>query len=58
MESSRNVVSTIGAQASPKMGGRNQVSGRVIVPVGMSYPLQKQKISPLVKFDELYAHIY
>ena len=29
MASSRNLVSTIGAQASPKMGGRNQVFGRV-----------------------------
>ena len=32
MASSRNLVSTIGAQASPKKGGRNQVFGRVRVP--------------------------
>ena len=32
MASSRNLVSTIGAQASPEMGGRNQVSVRVSVP--------------------------
>ena len=32
MTSSRNPISTIGAQVSPKNGGRNQVSGRVSVP--------------------------
>ena len=32
MASSRNLISTIGAQASPKKGGRNQVSRRVTVP--------------------------
>ena len=31
MASSRNLVSTIGALASPKKRGRNQVSGRVSV---------------------------
>ena len=31
--SSKNTVSTIGTQASPKRGGRNQVSGRVIAKV-------------------------
>ena len=29
----RNLVSTIGAQACPKMGGRNQLSGWVSVPM-------------------------
>ena len=32
MASSRNLVSTFGAQASPKMGRRNQLSGRVSFP--------------------------
>ena len=39
MASSRDLVSTIGAQASPTMVGRNQVSGRVSVPC-LHTPLQ------------------
>ena len=39
--SPRNLVSTIGAQASPKMGGRNQVSVRVSVPCRHATPIAK-----------------
>ena len=39
MASSRNLVSTIGALASPKLGGRNQVSGRVSVPCWLATPV-------------------
>ena len=39
MASSRNLFSTIGAQASPTMEGRNQVSGRVSVPCWHATPV-------------------
>ena len=38
--SSRNLVSTIGAQASPKKGGRNQVFGMVSVPCWLATPVE------------------
>ena len=37
--SSRNLVSTIGAQASPKKEGQNQVSGRISVPCWLATPV-------------------
>ena len=40
MASSRNQVSTIGAQASPKKGDENQGPEVKRSPVGMSHPLQ------------------
>ena len=50
MASSRNLVSTIGAQASPKMGGggRNQVSGRVSVPYWYATPVANAPWTPLI----------
>ena len=47
MASSRNLVSTIGALASPKMGGRNQVSGRVSVPCWHATPVANAPWKPL-----------
>ena len=40
MASLKNLVSTFGAQASPKKGGRNQVSGRVSVPCWHAKPFE------------------
>ena len=48
MASSRNLVSTIGAQASPTMGGRNQVSGRVSVPCWHATPVANAPWKPLI----------
>ena len=48
MASSRNLVSTIGALASPKMGGRNQVSGRVSVPCWHATPVANAPWKPLM----------
>ena len=49
MESSRNLVSTIGAQVSPKKGGgRNQVSGRVSVPCWLATPVANAPWKPLI----------
>ena len=47
MASSRNLVSTIGAQATPIMGGggRNQVSGRISVPCWHATPVA---VTPIV----------
>ena len=39
MATSKNLVLTIVAQASPKMGGRNHVSGRVSVPCWHATPV-------------------
>ena len=47
MASSMNLVSTIGAQASPKKGGRNQVSGRVSVPYWLATPVANAPWKPL-----------
>ena len=47
MASSRNLVSTIGAQASPTMVGRNQVSGRVSVPCWHATPVANAPWKPL-----------
>ena len=41
MATSKNLVLTIGAQASPKMEGRNQVSGRVSGPCWHARPVAK-----------------
>ena len=43
-----NLVSTIGALASPKMGGRNQVSGRVSVPCWLATPVANAPWKPLI----------
>ena len=48
MTSSRNLVSTIGAQASPTMGERNQVSGRVSVPCWHATPVANAPWKPLI----------
>ena len=48
MASSRHLVSTIGAQASPTMGGRNQMSGRVSVPCRHATPLENAPWKPLI----------
>ena len=50
MASSRNLVSTIGALASPKSqnGGRNQVSGRVSVPCWHATPVANAPLKPLI----------
>ena len=48
MASSRNLVSTIGAPASSKMGGRNQVSGRVSVPCWHATPIANAPWKPLI----------
>ena len=48
MASSRNLVSTIGAQASPTMVGRNQVSGRVSVPCWHATPVANAPWKPLI----------
>ena len=48
MASSINLVSTIGVQASPKMGGRNQVSGRVSVPFLHAKPVANTPRTPLI----------
>ena len=48
MASSRNLVSTIGAQASPKKGGRNQVFGRVRVPCLHATPVSNAQWKPLI----------
>ena len=48
MASSRNLVSTVGALASPKMGGRNQVSGRVSVPCWHATPVANAPWKPLI----------
>ena len=48
MASSRNLVSIIGAQASPTMGGRNQVSGRVSVPCWHVTPVANAPWKPLI----------
>ena len=50
MASSRILVLTIGAQASPKMGGRNQVSGRVSVSYWHATPLANAPWKPLISF--------
>ena len=47
MASSRNLVSIIGAVASPKMGGRNKVSGRVSVPCWYATPVAIASWKPL-----------
>ena len=48
MASSRNLVSTIGALASPKMGDGNQVSGRVSVPCWLATPVPNAPWKPLI----------
>ena len=48
MTSSRNLVSTRGALASPKIGWRNQVSGRVSVPCLHATPVANAPWKPLV----------
>ena len=48
MASSRNLVSAIGAQASPKTEGRNQVSGRVSVPCWHATPVANAPWKPLM----------
>ena len=48
MASSRNLVSTIGAQASPKKGGRNQVSGRVSIPWCLATHVTNAPWKPLI----------
>ena len=48
MASSRNLVLTIGAQASPTMVGRNQVSGRVSVPCWHATPVANVPWKPLI----------
>ena len=48
MANSRNLVSTIGAQASPKIGGRNQVSGMVSVPYWHAIPVANDPWKPLI----------
>ena len=48
MASSRNLVSTIGAQASPTMVGRNQVSGRVSVPCWHATPVANDPWKPII----------
>ena len=54
MASSRNLVSTIGAQASPTMVGRNQVSGRVSVPCWHATPVANGQFL----FEEDDCHLY
>ena len=48
MASSRNLVSTIGAQASPTMVGRNRVSGMVSVPCWHATPVANAPWKPLI----------
>ena len=48
MTSSRNLDSTIGAQASPTMVGRNQVTGRVSVPFWHATPDANAPWKPLI----------
>ena len=48
MASLRNLVSTIGAQASPTMVGRNQVSGRVSVPCWHATSVANGPWKPLI----------
>ena len=52
MASSRNLVSTTGAQTSPKTakgdGGRNQVSERVILPCWLATPVANAPWKPLI----------
>ena len=48
MASSRNLVLTIGAQASLKKGGRNQVSGRISVPCWHVTPVANAPWKPLI----------
>ena len=48
MASWRNLVSTIGAQANPTMGGRNQVSGRVSVPCWHATSVANAPWKPLI----------
>ena len=48
MASSRNLVSTIGAQASLTMVGRNQLSGRVSVPCWHATPVANSPWKPLI----------
>ena len=48
MASSTYLVSTIGAQASPTMVGRNQVSGRVSVPCWHATPVANAPWKPLI----------
>ena len=48
MASLRNLVSTIGAQASPKMGRRNQVSRSVSVPCWHATPVKNAQWKPLI----------
>ena len=48
MASSRNMFSTIGVQASPKIGGRNQVSGRVSVLCWHATPVANAPWKPLI----------
>ena len=48
MASSRNLVSTIGAQASPTMEGRNQVSGRINFPCWHATPVANAPWKPLI----------
>ena len=48
MAISRNLVSTTGAQASPKIGGWNQVPGRVSVPCWHATPVANSPWKPLM----------
>ena len=48
MANSRNLVSEIGAKASPKKGGRNQVSGSVNVPCSHATPVANVPWKPLI----------
>ena len=48
MASSRNLVSTIGAQASPTVVGRSQVSGRVNVPCWHATSVANAPWKPLI----------
>ena len=53
MASSRNLDSTMGAQASPKMGGRNQVSRRVSAPCWHVTPFANAPWKPLNSVQSL-----
>ena len=48
MASSRNLVSTIGEQASPTMGRRNKVSGRLSVPCWHATTVANPPWKPLI----------
>ena len=48
MTSSRNMISTSGAQASPKMEGRNQMSGKVSVSCCYAKPVANAPWNPLM----------